>query len=254
MVVSTDGPPPPAGPNWSGPYGLPPRTDPAELAAAHQDAREGGPDASRRGTGAHRAPPSRATRTLTYVLLGVGGALVLLALGLGVKGWLASSGGSASAGPTNSQVHVPTLTGPTPGRSSQSFSPSPSPSATPTHSPSAKPTPTASAKPTAKPSATKSAVPAPPPPPPVVHAPVVVLNETGITGLAARTAAHLRALGWTVTGIGNWRGEIPATTVYYPAGQYAAARRLAYDLHVSRQRPVVPGMLRDRLSVVLASS
>jgi hypothetical protein len=246
--VSTDGPEPPAGPNWSGPYGLPPRTDPAELAAEHQDSRDVTPGDSRRATGAHRAPASRSTRTLTYVLLGVGGALVLLALGLGVKGWLGSSGGSTGAGPTNSQVHVPSLTGsPTPTRPSQSFSPSPSatPKPTPTH------TATPSPKPTPKPSPTRSSVP-PPAPPPVVRAPVVVLNETGITGLAARTAAQLRALGWTVTGIGNWRGSIPTTTVYYPAGRYAAARRLAYDLHVSRLRPVVPGMLGDRLTVVLA--
>jgi hypothetical protein len=78
-----------------------------------------------------------------------------------------------------------------------------------------------------------------------------VLNETRITGLAARTAAYLRSLGWTVTGVGNWRGEISTSTVYYPPGFLAAARRLAYDLKISRLRPRVPGMLTDELTVVL---
>jgi hypothetical protein len=86
-----------------------------------------------------------------------------------------------------------------------------------------------------------------------VHAPTVVLNETTEKGLAARVAQHLRSLGWTVTGVGNWRGDISTTTVYYPAGMLAAARSLAYDLGVSRLRPVVPGMLGDRLTVVLTS-
>lgn len=85
-----------------------------------------------------------------------------------------------------------------------------------------------------------------------MHAPTVVLNETTVTGLAARTAAHLRSLGWTVTGIGNWRGTIPTTTVYYPPGLLPAARRLAFDLGVSRLRPRVHGMLTDQLTVVLA--
>src|SRR5262249_28503902 len=138
---------------------------------------------------------------------------------------------------------VPTLTSSAP-TSSASHSPTVSPSAKPSTKPSTKPTP----QPSPKPTATRTSRPAPP----VVHAPVVVLNETRVTGLAARTAAQLRALGWTVTGVGNWRGSIPTTTVYYPAGRFAAARRLAYDLHVSRLRPVVPGMLTDRLTVVLA--
>ena len=52
--------------------------------------------------------------------------------------------------------------------------------------------------------------------------PVVVLNETRIRGLAADVAGDLRAKGWTVTGVGNWQGAIPETTVYYPAGQRSA--------------------------------
>jgi len=122
-----------------------------------------------------------------------------------------------------------------------------SPSATPTSS--ATPTTSASKKPKPKPSPSASK----PVAPPVVHAPLVVLNETTEQGLAARVAEHLRELGWTVTGVGNWRGSIDTSTVYYPTGELAAARRLAYDLGLSRIRPRVAGMLTDRLTVVLTS-
>ena len=81
--------------------------------------------------------------------------------------------------------------------------------------------------------------------------PVVVLNETGIHGLAAKVGKQLHALGWPVTGVGNWFGEIPATTVYYPSGQRQRAERLAADLGVSRIRPLVQHMLPNHLTVVL---
>ncbi len=87
----------------------------------------------------------------------------------------------------------------------------------------------------------------------MVHAPVVVLNETTERGMAARVAAHLTTLGWKVTGVGNWRGNISQSTVYYPPGDLAAARSLAYDLGITRLRPRVAGMLTDRLTVVLTS-
>ena len=90
--------------------------------------------------------------------------------------------------------------------------------------------------------------------PPVVHAPTVVLNQTATRGLAASVANLLRTKHWVVTGVGNWQGNIGATTVYYPPGMAAAARSLAYDLRVVRIRPIVPGMLANRLTVVLTSN
>ena len=84
--------------------------------------------------------------------------------------------------------------------------------------------------------------------------PVVVLNETRIRGLAADVASDLRAKGWTVTGVGNWQGAIPETTVYYPAGQRSRALRLAADVGANRVRPLVQHMLRNRLTPGAARS
>lgn len=84
---------------------------------------------------------------------------------------------------------------------------------------------------------------------------VVVLNETRRSGLAAETAARLRARGWRVDRVGNFRGNVGETTVYYPRGGEQAARELAADLvGVDRVRPVFPGIAPDRLTVVLAPS
>ena len=44
--------------------------------------------------------------------------------------------------------------------------------------------------------------------------PVVVLNSTARTGLAAKVAAQLRKAGWTVVSVGNYRTRLGATTVF----------------------------------------
>lgn len=84
-------------------------------------------------------------------------------------------------------------------------------------------------------------------------APVVVLNATTRTGLAAAEAARLRAKGWRVTTIGNWRsGGVTRTTVFsarYPV----ATRTLRHDARVvGPARKPLPGMPADRLVLVLA--
>ncbi|NHC16033.1 LytR C-terminal domain-containing protein [Motilibacter deserti] len=82
---------------------------------------------------------------------------------------------------------------------------------------------------------------------------VVVLNQTGRNGLAAATASRLRAAGWTVAAVGNFRGTVPSTTVYYPDGAEAAARALAADLEgTDRVRPRFSTLSSTRLTVVLA--
>lgn len=82
---------------------------------------------------------------------------------------------------------------------------------------------------------------------------VEVYNNTTVTGLAARVAAAAAALGWNVTGADNWRGNIPASTVYYPPQLERAARLLARDLGITRLRPAVDPMRTDRLTVILAA-
>jgi len=244
-------PPPEPGPYDTSPY-PPPAPEPAvpEPAAERpyaenpyaeqpyaQEAGLGGmlaEEAAPRTTGAHRVrhSPSR------YILPAVVGALVVVAVGVGIVGW-SNLSGSPDAAPSNT-VHVSSTTHPA--SSATATSPSASASASPTTSPAA----SASATPTA----TKAPTPTRPP---VVHAPAVLLNQTAIRGMAARVALRLRSLGWTITGVGNWRGRVPETTVYYPAGMEAAARSLAFDLGVTRIHGWVRGMLPDRLTVVLTS-
>lgn len=79
---------------------------------------------------------------------------------------------------------------------------------------------------------------APPARPVAAEVPVIVLNNSRIAGLADIAAAVFRDGGWPVARTGNFRGRIPSTTVYYEAGQEAAARSFAarFD-EVVRVRP-----------------
>jgi LytR cell envelope-related transcriptional attenuator len=85
--------------------------------------------------------------------------------------------------------------------------------------------------------------------PPDVY--VEIYNNTSISGLAADKAAELQDAGWQVVGVDNWRGDIPASTVYYPAGFEAEAQDLAETIGVGRVRGAVAPMKFDRLTVIL---
>jgi hypothetical protein len=85
--------------------------------------------------------------------------------------------------------------------------------------------------------------------PPDVY--VEVYNNTSITGLAGSTAAELQDAGWQVVGVDNWRGDIPASTVYHPAGLEDEAQQLAETIGVGRVRGAVAPMKFDRLTVIL---
>jgi hypothetical protein len=100
------------------------------------------------------------------------------------------------------------------------------------------------AKPTRRPAHHPRRVPTP-------QVPVEVFNDAGIRGLAAQTSTTLEQAGWNVVGVANWYGVIPRTTVYYPPGERAPARRLARSLHAHRLRPSVAPMRFDRLTVIL---
>jgi len=119
------------------------------------------------------------------------------------------------------------------------LSTSPSTSASPSPTPSKTPSPTPSK--TAKPE-------------PARNVPVVVFNQTTTPGLAARFAARLEVAGWNVVGVDNWFGSVPATTVYYPPGDEAAAKALRADFpDVGRIRPRLSNMPANSLTVVLTS-
>jgi hypothetical protein len=84
---------------------------------------------------------------------------------------------------------------------------------------------------------------------------VVVLNETRRRGLAGTVAEVLRGKGWTVPTVGNFRGTVAATTVYYPAGAEAAAQAAAETLPTTpRIRPRFGNLSTSRLTVVVTDS
>jgi hypothetical protein len=82
---------------------------------------------------------------------------------------------------------------------------------------------------------------------------VEVYNNSGITGLAGKTASTISGAGWQVVGSDNWYGTIPQSTVYYPDRLETAARMLARDLGIKRLRPAISPMRFDRLTVILTS-
>ncbi|MGH8892205.1 MAG: LytR C-terminal domain-containing protein [Actinomycetes bacterium] len=84
---------------------------------------------------------------------------------------------------------------------------------------------------------------------------VVVLNQTSRGGLAGTVADRLRASGWEVPAVGNFRGILRATTVYYPVGARADALAVAGDLPTEpRVRPRFGNLSETRLTVVVTDS
>jgi hypothetical protein len=82
---------------------------------------------------------------------------------------------------------------------------------------------------------------------------VEVYNNSGVGGLAGRTATKASTVGWNVVGSDNWVGTIPASSVYYGPRLEAAAKLLGKDLGISRIRPAVAPMRPDRLTVILTA-
>jgi hypothetical protein len=87
---------------------------------------------------------------------------------------------------------------------------------------------------------------------PPVRLPVTVLNNSRIPKLAARGAERFTAAGWPVEAVGNFRGRIPVTTVYYDPGLETAAREFAGAFEgVVRVRPRFEGLPARGVVVVL---
>ena len=80
----------------------------------------------------------------------------------------------------------------------------------------------------------------------------MVLNQTGISGLAAQFQEDLEAGGWTVAGIDDFVGNVPATTVYFPPNMQAVARALMAQFpQIGRIRPAFSGISTTQLTVIL---
>lgn len=128
---------------------------------------------------------------------------------------------------------------------------------TPTSAAAASPTPTppstspsASSPPASSPASTTT--------PPSSEAPdprrpeVVVLNQSGGDGLAARVADRVRQAGWKVKQTGSFRGTVSTTTVYYPGGLRDEASELAKDLPGDpRVKERFSNLSDSRLTIVL---
>jgi hypothetical protein len=81
---------------------------------------------------------------------------------------------------------------------------------------------------------------------------VVVLNQSGGSGLARRVADRVRRAGWTVRQTGTFRGNVSTTTVYYPSGRGDAARELAKQLPGNpRVKERFSNLSATRLTIVL---
>ena len=226
MTTNGDDPGTGTGPQSSAPPELTP-SGPEDVLPARPPGRRAKPPAE--GT------PSSLGRILLPIAL-----LVVAAVAVFAAWGRLQSDESVVAGSPTSPAASPSSTSASP---SPSASPSSaSPTAPPTRAPTPPPTP--SDEPTASPS--PSAV--------VIDrsVPVTVLNGTRRTGLAAKVAADLKAKGWTVVSIGNWRAGGVDTTTVFVDGRDDAAATMRRDLKAADATETPIGSMRaNRITVVI---
>ncbi len=270
------GPDQPAGPGSADYAGAP--TEPPRKGAHRATARSNPPPPPAPGTPLWPAPtdyppdePVRKSRgdAMAARLLWAGGALIaVIVLILLINYFMAgkTSNETPAVGTTTSKTTGAPLPKPTTTKgdgtptekptTKATTKPTPKPTAKPTAAPTPKVTPKPTAKPTTKPTAkptTAKPTAAPTTKAPVnVKAPLLVLNNSRIHGLAIIGANQFRKAGWTVTGTGNYRGRLPETTVYYSPGFKAAAETLARDFPaVTAVAPKPAGVPGSALTVIL---
>ena len=163
----------------------------------------------------------------------VAGAAVSVAgvcLGIGTLLWLTSDP-DQGPGPTVAAAPRPLPLSTAPAESELPPVDPPSPAATP---PVAAPSPASPS-----PASPVAGIPARPAPPVrSVVVPITVLNNSRVTGLADRASRRFARGGWPVRLTGNFRGQIPVTTVYYDPGLRASAEAFARDFDgIARVRP-----------------
>ncbi len=125
-----------------------------------------------------------------------------------------------------------------------------SPAASPTPSPPAS-SPAASSPPPSSPAPATSSPPATAKPGPD-RPQVVILNQSGGSGLARRVADRVREAGWTVNKTGSFRGTVSTTTVYYPSTMRGDALNLAKALPGDpRVKERFSNLSQTRLTIVL---
>jgi hypothetical protein len=94
-----------------------------------------------------------------------------------------------------------------------------------------------------------------PPPAAPARAPLTVLNNSTIRGLADQAATQVQDRGWQVAQVGNFAGRLTTTTVYYTPGDAAgeaAARELAREFpQVAQVLPRYAGLPPTPAGIVL---
>jgi hypothetical protein len=102
---------------------------------------------------------------------------------------------------------------------------------------------------------TQTATPTPSPSLTATKLPVIVLNNTTITGLAQQAANTFQARGWTIQEVGNLQNDILSTCAYYdPAvpGAQASAKLLRQQFPtIKRVQPRFPELPVGPIVVVL---
>lgn len=196
----------------------------------------------------HRTTPSPLGRLVVPIALALVSAVALFAAWTHLQDSSSSTVGLpvGAGGPSASAPPVAAFS------SSPEASTSPS-SAAPSDSPSA----AVSTTPASSPAASSPAPSTSPTTPPVLtsfdrNPPVIVLNATNRAGLASKVAAKLRAEGWTVVSVGNWRGAPVKGTTSYMIGHLKAAATMQHDLPtVTLVDGLLPGMKKLHLTLIV---
>lgn len=184
------------------------------------------------------------TRLAGIIVVLVGVALLIFGVVALGRGGSSDPGAGAAPAPASPSIGSPASATPS----------STAPSST-AASPSEVPSAGSGVASTVAPPPRTTAAPAPPSRPAIARAPLTVLNNSVIRGLADRAATAVQSRGWRVAQVGNFAGQLPATTVYYTpgnAGEEAAARQLAREFpQVSQVLPRYAGLPPTPAGIVL---
>jgi hypothetical protein len=202
--------------------------------------------------GERRTTPSPLGRLVVPIALALVSAVALFAAWTHLQDTSTSTVPVGAGGPSASSPAIPTFdaspgasTSPT-SATSPSDSPSPAASSPAASSPAAS-SPAASSPPASSPAATPSVLTSFDRQPPVI-----VLNATNRPGLASKVAAKLRAQGWKVVSVGNWRRGGVTSTTSYMIGHLKAAATMQHDLPtVTLVDGLLPGMQKLHLTLVI---
>ena len=172
----------------------------------------------------------------------IGALVALVGVVLLVVGVVALGGGDSG----------PSGAAPPPSPSVATSPPAPSRSTGSSASRSASPRPTTASRTTVAPPPRPTAT---PPVTQSARAPLTVLNNSTINGLADRAAGEAQNRGWQVAQVGNFAGRLPTSTVYYTPGDaagQAAANELAREFpQIDQVLPRYAGLPPTPAGIVL---